>query len=54
MLKPPKKRKVDKEDETFTKLVDTYKQAFAGAVVGEKQAYTQQGEKKKEDGRWFE
>ena len=54
MLKPPKKRKVDKEDETFTKLVDTYKQAFAGAVVGEKQASTQQGEKKKEDGRWFE
>jgi nucleolar protein 4 len=53
LAKPPKKQKIDKEEETFTNLVETYKQAFAAPVVDEKQAAANKKSEKKER-RWFE
>lgn len=53
LVKPPKKQKVDKEEETFTNLVETYKQAFAAPAVDEKTAEANKKSEKKER-RWFE
>jgi nucleolar protein 4 len=51
-IKPPKKQKIDKEEDTFTKLVETYTKAFAGTAEEEKQGANKKSEKK--DRRWFE
>jgi hypothetical protein len=53
LVKPPKKQKVDKEEETFSNLVETYKQAFAAPAVDEKTAAANKKSEKKER-RWFE
>jgi len=48
-VKPPKKRRVDKAEENFTKLMDSYKQeAVATVSSGEKAAAKKKGK------RWFE
>lgn len=57
-VKPPKKkRKVDKEEQNFENLVDSYRKAFTGVSEPNEtsaSASTSSRPKKKADKRWFE
>ena len=50
-MKPPKKKKVDKSEAKFTKLVESYKKSFSSAGAGDEVA-TEVSKKKEK--RWFE